>query len=101
MKLRTAIIGATGIVGQQAMSILARHPQFEVTALAASERSAGKNYLNAITKNGVRQWYAESELPVQFQDMSLVDVNSLKGSDFDVVFSCVESDVAEAIEPKF
>ncbi len=100
MKLRTAIIGATGIVGQQAMSILAKHPLFEVTGLAASERSSGKKYLDAITRNGVRQWYAEGELPSQFENMTLLDGNSLKASEFDAVFSCVESDVATTLEPK-
>ena len=100
MKLRTAIIGATGIVGQQAMSILANHPLFEVTGLAASERSSGKRYLDAITRNSVRQWYAEGELPSQFANMTLVDGNSLKANEFDVVFSCVESDVATILEPK-
>ncbi|MFH1247520.1 MAG: aspartate-semialdehyde dehydrogenase [Candidatus Micrarchaeota archaeon] len=101
MKLRTAIIGATGIVGQQAMSVLCNHPDFEITALAASEKSSGKNYLDAITRGGVRQWYAEGELPTELAETNLQDANTLNPSDFDVVFSCVESDVAKTLEPKF
>ena len=100
-KLKTLIIGATGIVGQQAMSILYKHPQFEITALAASEKSSGKTYVDAITQNSIRQWYAEGELPEQLSKMKLQAVNSLNPSDFDVVFSCVESDVAKVLEPRF
>ena len=46
--LRIAIIGATGIVGQQAIVSLIGHPWFKITKLAASERSAGKNYREAL-----------------------------------------------------
>ncbi len=100
-KLKTAIIGATGIVGQQAMSILANHPEFEIAALAASEKSSGKKYVEAITRNNVVQWYAEGELPVELAEAKLQDANALEPRNFDVVFSCVESDVAKIIEPRF
>ncbi len=101
MKLKTAIIGATGIVGQQAMAILANHPEFQVTCLAASERSSGKRYRDAITRNDIVQWYAEGEVPEQFNEMRVQDANSINPRDFDAVFSCVESDVAKILEPKF
>ena len=48
-KKKVAVIGATGVAGQQFLASLAGHPQFEVVALAASERSAGKLYRDAIT----------------------------------------------------
>ncbi|MDP3742200.1 MAG: aspartate-semialdehyde dehydrogenase, partial [Candidatus Micrarchaeota archaeon] len=92
---------ATGIVGQQAMSILHKHPQFEITALAASEKSSGKRYSDAITRNNVRQWYAEGELPAPLGEMKIQDAAKLNPVDLDVVFSCVESDVAKTLEPKF
>ena len=46
-KYRVGILGATGMVGQRFVQLLENHPQFEVTALAASDRSAGKTYLEA------------------------------------------------------
>jgi aspartate-semialdehyde dehydrogenase len=49
---RVAVIGATGVAGQQFLVSLDRHPWFEVVALAASERSAGKSYIDAITGPG-------------------------------------------------
>ena len=48
MKKRVAIIGVTGSVGQEFVQSLHNHPWFEVTQIAASERSAGKMYLDAI-----------------------------------------------------
>ena len=48
MKKRVAIIGVTGSVGQEFVQSLNNHPWFEVTQIAASERSAGKMYLDAI-----------------------------------------------------
>ena len=49
MKKTVAVIGATGVAGQQFLPALAGHPFFEVVALAASERSAGKSYQSALT----------------------------------------------------
>ena len=47
-KLRVGILGATGMVGQRFISLLENHPWFEVTAVAASPRSAGKTYDDAV-----------------------------------------------------
>ena len=47
-KLKTAIVGATGVIGQQFVVALQDHPWFEISTLAASKRSAGKSYLEAI-----------------------------------------------------
>jgi aspartate-semialdehyde dehydrogenase len=61
-KLRAAVVGATGIAGQQALVSLADHPWFEVTVLAASARTAGKPYADAIRdKNGARHWWCTEE----------------------------------------
>ena len=47
-KCKVGVIGATGMVGQRFLTLLAEHPYFEVTALAASARSAGKSYREAV-----------------------------------------------------
>lgn len=100
-KLRTAIIGATGIVGQQAIALLANHPQFEIVALAASQQSTGKKYRDAITRGGVIAWYAEGELPKALAEVKVQDADKLDPKNFDVVFSCVEAEVARQLEPRF
>ena len=59
MKIKVAVVGATGIAGQQVLAGLDNHPTFEVAALAASERSAGKSYADAIIdrESGIKRWY--------------------------------------------
>ena len=47
-KLRVGIVGATGMVGQRFITLLSEHPYFEITALLASARSAGKTYAEAV-----------------------------------------------------
>ena len=56
-KFRVGILGATGVVGQRFIQLLEDHPQFEVTALAASDRSAGKTYAEACV------WRLPGEMP--------------------------------------
>ena len=57
MKKKVAIIGVTGAVGQEFVQSLNDHPWFEVTQIAASERSAGKKYVDAIRdSNGIVAW---------------------------------------------
>ena len=64
---KAAVIGATGVAGQQFLAALSDHPWFEVTALAASERSAGKAYKDAITDpNGASRWYCQEPLDSAF-----------------------------------
>ena len=63
-KKRVAIIGVTGSVGQEFVQTLENHPWFEVTQIAASERSAGKDYLDAIKDpSGIIAWDAGGEIP--------------------------------------
>ena len=64
MKKRVAIIGVTGSVGQEFVQSLDNHPWFEVTQIAASERSAGKMYLDAIRDaGGIIAWDVGGEIP--------------------------------------
>ena len=103
MKKKVAVVGATGIAGQQFLVALDRHPWFEVAALAASERSAGKTYGDAIrdAKTGARRWWCDEEPPEAMLTLPVQKADDLNLSGIDVVFSAVESDVAQVIEPKY
>jgi aspartate-semialdehyde dehydrogenase len=99
---RVAVVGATGVAGQQFLVSLEQHPWFEVTALAASPRSAGKTYRDAITSEaGQLRWACEEPFPEKFADRLVVDAQHLDLSDIDLVFSAVESDAARALEEKY
>jgi aspartate-semialdehyde dehydrogenase len=99
---RVAVVGATGVAGQQFLVALDQHPWFEVAALAASERSAGKRYLDAITGSGGRvSWACEEPLPDSFARMPVRDASQLDLTGIDLVFSAVESDAARPLEQKF
>ena len=87
-RLRVGIIGATGMVGQRFISLLARHPWFDVVTLAASERSAGKCYREAVGD----RWRMTTPMPEQaaglvVKNAALVDEVS-KG--LDLVFCAVD-----------
>src|SRR5260370_14743740 len=80
MKIKAAIVGATGIAGQQVLAALDGHPFFEIAALAASERSAGKSFAEAITdaQSGVRRWYVGGcEPPAQTLGLEVQEAKSL------------------------
>ena len=99
---RVAILGATGVAGQQFLVSLEGHPWFEVTALAASERSAGKPYREAISRgDGSVAWMCEQPLPEAFSDLEVVEAGSLDTGAVDLVFSAVESDAARKLEERF
>src|SRR5712692_7087699 len=95
MKKCVAVVGATGIAGQQFLVALQNHPWFEVSLLAASERSAGKSYGEAIRdpKTGARRWWCQEEPPPQALSLNLNGI--------DVVFSAVESEPARELEPLY
>ena len=100
-KKRVAIIGVTGSVGQEFVQSLDNHPWFEVTQIAASERSAGKNYLDAIKDaNGIMAWDVAGEIPEYIKKMTVKSVNELDVSQLDLIFSAVESEAARDIESK-
>jgi aspartate-semialdehyde dehydrogenase len=102
-KKRVAVVGATGIAGQQFLAALRSHPWFEVTRLAASERSAGKRYAEALRdpKSGARRWWADGEPPRESLDLMVEDAAKLDAASVDLVFSAVESDPAKVLEPKY
>lgn len=92
-KYRVGILGATGTVGQRFVQLLEGHPQFVITALAASDRSAGKTYAEAC------QWKLIGDMPDSVRDIivSAPEPNL----DCDLVFSSLPGDMARASESAF
>lgn len=101
--LKVAIIGATGAVGQEFIVALNKHKWFELTQVAASERSAGKKYIDAIRdpNSGILKWHNREEVPEYAKDMVVSKVDDIKPEKFDLIFTAIESDDAKVIEPKF
>ena len=100
-KKRVAIIGVTGSVGQEFVHSLYNHPWFKVTQIAASNRSAGKKYLDAIRDpSGIISWDVGGEIPEYIKEMTVKTVDELDVSQLDLVFSAVESEAARDIETK-
>lgn len=99
-KKRVAIVGVTGSVGQEFVLSLNNHPWFEVTQIAASERSAGKKYLDAIRdpNSGIISWEVDGQIPEYIKEMTVKNISELDLSQLDLVFSAVESKAARDIE---
>ena len=100
-KLKVGVVGATGMVGQRFLTLLENHPYFEVAALAASPRSAGKPYAEAV---GGR-WKMQVPIPEKFKNMVLHDANDTKtmGELCSFVFCAVDmkKDEIRALEEKY
>lgn len=92
-RVRVGILGATGMVGQRFVQMLEKHPEFEVTALAASDRSQGKTYGEACT------WRLVGDMPAFAK--SMVVQPPQPPLDCDVVVSSLPSDVARSSEEAF
>jgi aspartate-semialdehyde dehydrogenase len=87
------VLGATGAVGQRFIQLLDGNPWFEITAVAASERSAGLPYAQACV------WRLSADCPATVRDMMVQPIEA--GLDCDIVFSALPSDVAMAVEERF
>lgn len=100
-KYKVGIIGATGMVGQRFALLLENHPWFEVTALAASGRSAGKTYGEAT--NG--RWHMTAQLPEKYKDMVIIDAENVEevASKVDFCFCAVnmKKDEIKELEYKY
>ena len=100
-KLRVGILGATGMVGQRFVSLLENHPWFEVVTVAASQRSAGKTYEEAV---GGR-WKMKTPMPEKVKNLVVANVNEVEevASGVDFVFSAVDMTKEEikAIEEEY
>lgn len=97
-KLRVGILGATGMVGQRFIALLENHPWFEVVTVAASPRSAGKTYEEAIGD----RWKMDTPMPEEVKKLIVANVNEVEkvASSVDFVFSAVDmtKDEIRAIE---
>ncbi len=100
--LRVGLVGATGIVGQQFVVALQQHPWFQLTQLAASQRSAGKSYRQALTDpgSGAFRWYCPEAPAAPVLDLEVRTAERLDLNSLDLVFTAIESDEALELEPK-
>ena len=100
-KLKVGILGGTGMVGQRFISLLENHPWFEVTTIAASPRSAGKKYVEAVGD----RWKMDTPMPENVKDIVVMNVNEVEAvaSQVDFVFSAVDmsKDEIRAIEEAY
>ena len=87
-KLKVGILGATGMVGQRFIALLENHPWYEVVAVAASPRSAGKTYEEAV---GGR-WKMDTPMPEAVKSLVVMNVNEVEAvaAEVDFVFSAVD-----------
>ena len=92
-KWRAGVLGATGIVGQRLVKLLSAHPWFELTEVAASERSSGKTYAEAV------RWHLETPIPAVARGLVVKGVEPTLNCDF--VFSALDSSVAGPVEEDF
>jgi aspartate-semialdehyde dehydrogenase len=92
-KLRVGILGATGTVGQRFVQLLENHPQFEITALAASDRSTGKRYAEACA------WKLSGAMPDYVKDVVVKPIAPPLDCDF--VFSSLPTSIARETEESF
>src|SRR5215210_3245426 len=92
-KYRVGILGATGTVGQRFAQLLENHPQFQITAMAASDRSAGKTYAEACA------WKLPGSIPPSVRDIVVQPIEP--PLDCDLVFSSLPSNVARETEEAF
>src|SRR5580698_1951687 len=92
-KYPIGILGATGMVGQRYIQLLENHPWFEVSWVAASDRSSGKTYGDAA------KWRLDTPLPERIAKMvvSLADPESAPK----IIFASVDAAIAREMEPKF
>jgi len=98
LKREVAILGATGTVGQRFIELLQGHPWFEISVLAASERSAGKKYKEAC------KWRMETSMPEEIGEMTVVNTNLKEvqqSGNVDFVFSALPGSIAGPIEEEF
>jgi len=93
MRQKIGILGATGMVGQRFIQLLENHPWFEVAWLAASDRSSGKPYGEAV------RWKLDTPLPDRIAKMPVSPADP-EGAPR-VIFAALDTDIARELEPKF
>lgn len=94
-RYRIGVLGATGLVGQRLLERLVHHPWFEPVGLGASERSAGRPY------GAVARWRAASAPPGEIVEQTVRECRADHFVDCDAVFSALDREVAQQVEPEF
>src|SRR3989339_664321 len=94
-KIKVGILGATGMVGQRFVQLLENHPWFEVTALAASEKSAGKPFEEAVDG----KWKLQKHIPQYAREMQVQECKP--NLDCELVFSALDAMIAGDLEERF
>ncbi len=94
MRKRVAVLGATGLVGQRFVALLANHPWFELIALTASEGSVGKRYVDVV------RWFVEKPILEELRDVTLAALNAdaLVKDGVEIAFSALPTEVARGVE---
>ncbi len=101
--LQAAIVGATGIVGQQFVLALQHHPWFTIAGLAGSQRSAGQPYGEALRdrSSGALRWYGQTAPDPAVLDLPVELAEDWDAGRFDVIFTGIESEPAKLLEPLY
>lgn len=99
-RLRAAIVGATGMAGQQFVQALSNHPNFEVVIMVTSRTV--KNYKEALLEsNGSSRWTQSTPVPDDMLGVPVVSSKEFRPDSVDVIFTAIESDLAKELEPWF
>ena len=93
--INVGVLGATGAVGQRFVERLADHPLFNLSTLAASERSAGKQYGNVVN------WRLETPFPEKIAKLKVTPISPKAMKGVDLVFSALPADIAMDVENEF
>jgi aspartate-semialdehyde dehydrogenase len=101
-KIKVAIVGATGVVGQQFILALHDHPWFTISALTASRQSSNKSYSNALRDpaTGAHHWFNREPPPSSVLELPVTDFHNIDLSNIDLVFTAVSTQIARNIEGK-
>jgi aspartate-semialdehyde dehydrogenase len=94
---KIGILGATGMVGQRFIQLLENHPWFHVTWLAASDRSSGKRYEDAV------RWKLDTPIPASVAKLTISPATPEQNPDGvpEIIFAALDTDIARELEPKF
>ncbi len=100
--LKVALIGSTGAVGQEFVVALNKHPWFNLTHVVSSPRSVGKKYIDAIRdpQSSILRWHNKEKVPDYIRDTVISKLEDIDPNDFDLIFTALDSDDAQTIEPR-
>lgn len=99
-KLKAAVVGATGMAGQQFVMALSQHPEFEVVQMVTSRSNI--TYEEALLEaDGSSRWTQNVDIPCDMKEVPVVSSEEFRPEQMDVIFTAVESDLAKKLEPWF